>query len=977
MDTSIILGLLQNTAILLAFSLIYDYLWSRYDNPKSLSVKVVAGFILGAFGVILMMTPWKMVPGIVFDVRSVLLSVSGLFFGFVPTVIAMIITVLYRIMLGGSGMAMGVAVILVSGATGLIWSTLRPGWRIKNTVMELLSLGITVHLLMLLSTLLLPREIWFDTLKMLVLPVLLIYPPATLFLGLLMIHWSINWQNRKDVNASEKRFRTIIEQATDAMYLADFKGNILDVNSQSCKMLGYTRTELLNMNLADIDLVLAEPDKIDEYLQKIVHGETFLFESVQRHKNGSTMPVEISSGIIELNGIPIVIGFARNLTERKRIELILKQSEEHFRSIFENNQTAILITDTDAVIKMVNNAFCDVVGVQKEEIIGSTWLDWIPSPDKERLLDYNRKRLSEDEEAPEKFEFSFYHKNGSIRYGLANGSVMEDSDEIIVSFTDITERRILEQVQSFLLECGSPATGGKFFEPLAIYLSQVLNMEYVCIDRLAGDYLSAETLAVCNEGVFEKNVSYTLKDTPCGSVVGNKVCCFPEKVSELFPHDEALQVLNAESYIGVTLWASDGKPIGLIAVIGHKPLENSKLAESILNLVAIRAAGELERAEAEEALRRNEALLAQSQQIAHIGSWDLDLATRRLYWSDEVFRIFGLKPQQFQASYDYFLSRVHPDDRKIVDITYLDSLRDGKYGYETEHRIIRENTGEIRYMHEKCVHQRDDSGRVYRSVGMVQDMTESKLYEIEIHKLNEELEQRVIDRTAQLEAANKELEAFSYSVSHDLRTPLRALNGFSNILIEEYAAVLDDEGKRMLTVISQNATKMGHLIDDLLSFARLGRIEIVPSPINMKTLAAAVYNELVPETDKDKIRFTLGNIPATPGDPSMIKQVWVNLIGNAIKFTSKKTDRHIEIGVIAGENENIYFVRDNGAGFEMAHATKLFGVFQRLHSLKEFDGIGAGLAIVRRIILRHNGRIWAEGKVDEGATFYFSIPIIK
>jgi light-regulated signal transduction histidine kinase (bacteriophytochrome) len=170
---------------------------------------------------------------------------------------------------------------------------------------------------------------------------------------------------------------------------------------------------------------------------------------------------------------------------------------------------------------------------------------------------------------------------------------------------------------------------------------------------------------------------------------------------------------------------------------------------------------------------------------------------------------------------------------------------------------------------------------------------------------------------------------------------------------------------------------MGYLIDDLLSFSRLGRIEMLPSLINMKTMAETAYNELVPDKDKNKIRFTLGNIPAAPGDPSMVKQVWVNLIGNAIKFTSKKTDRHIEVGVMAGENENIYYVKDNGAGFEMAHATKLFGVFQRLHSLKDFDGIGAGLAIVRRIILRHNGRVWAEGKVNEGATFYFTLPLNK
>ncbi len=268
----------------------------------------------------------------------------------------------------------------------------------------------------------------------------------------------------------------------------------------------------------------------------------------------------------------------------------------------------------------------------------------------------------------------------------------------------------------------------------------------------------------------------------------------------------------------------------------------------------------------------------------------------------------------------------------------------------------------------------DSQNQLLGIVGISSDITERKLYEAEIHKLNEELEQRVVNRTAQLEAANKELEAFSYSVSHDLRTPLRALNGFATILTEDYSMALDDEGKRLLSVISENATKMGCLIDDLLSFSRLGRIEMLPSLINMKTMAETVYNELVPETEKDKIRFALGNIPAAPGDPSMVKQVWVNLIGNAIKFTSKKTDRHIEIGVITGENENIYFVKDNGAGFEMAKATKLFSVFQRLHTLKEFDGTGAGLAIVRRIILRHNGRVCAEGKVNEGATFYFTLP---
>jgi len=186
--------------------------------------------------------------------------------------------------------------------------------------------------------------------------------------------------------------------------------------------------------------------------------------------------------------------------------------------------------------------------------------------------------------------------------------------------------------------------------------------------------------------------------------------------------------------------------------------------------------------------------------------------------------------------------------------------------------------------------------------------------------------------------------------------------------------VLDDEGKRMLQVISANANKMGHLIDDLLSFARLNRTQIMPSLIDMNAMAKSVFDELVTDTDKAKIRFTLHHIPAAYGDSSMIKQVWVNLLGNALKFSAKKAESCIEVGVHTLNKEHVYYVKDNGAGFDMENAQKLFGVFQRLHSAKEFDGVGAGLAIVQRIILRHNGRIWAEGKVNEGATFHFTLP---
>ena len=230
------------------------------------------------------------------------------------------------------------------------------------------------------------------------------------------------------------------------------------------------------------------------------------------------------------------------------------------------------------------------------------------------------------------------------------------------------------------------------------------------------------------------------------------------------------------------------------------------------------------------------------------------------------------------------------------------------------------------------------------------------------------------ERTKQFEEAIKELEAFSYSVSHDLRAPLRAMSGFANILRETYSSSLNDEGIKMLQIITGNAKKMGNLIDDLLAFSRLGKQETYFSLVNMHDLAESVYNDLATEKEKEGITFILHDIPLAFGDISMIKQVWVNLIGNALKFSSLKKERIIEIDGRENGPENIYSVKDNGAGFNMKYANKLFGVFQRLHSVNQFEGTGVGLAIVQRIIVRLNGRIWAEGLENEGATFHFTLP---
>ena len=372
----------------------------------------------------------------------------------------------------------------------------------------------------------------------------------------------------------------------------------------------------------------------------------------------------------------------------------------------------------------------------------------------------------------------------------------------------------------------------------------------------------------------------------------------------------------------------------------------------------------------EESLRESVKMFRSAMEHAAIGKALVAPDGRWLKVNPALCRIIGYSEEELLAS--DFQSITHPDDLE-ADLDNVHRVLRGEIDtFQMEKRYVHKD-GHIIWALLSVSLVRSLQGEPRFFISQIQDITDRKRAEREIRRLNTELEDKVQRRTAQLTATNKELEAFAYSVSHDLRAPLRAIDGFSQALSEDYADALDDTGMDYLRRVRAAAQRMAQLIDDLLALSRLSQVDIARRPIDIGSLARQVATDLQQREPKRQVEWRFPEELLTEGDPQLLRVALENLLGNAWKFTRHRSAAQIEVGRIDKDGVAVFFVRDNGAGFDMAFADKLFGPFQRLHDTRDFEGHGIGLATVQRIIHRHGGRIWAEAAPDHGATFYFSL----
>lgn len=538
-------------------------------------------------------------------------------------------------------------------------------------------------------------------------------------------------------------------------------------------------------------------------------------------------------------------------------------------------------------------------------------------------------------EADLNLEFRIVHPNGSVRFLKAHSLLQRNEQgepcRIVGINYDITERKQAE----LELRRSHDLREAIFHESAdALFLVEPTTTTTVDCNRRAVELFEAEG-----------------RDSLIG-IQGNTLQRYPFTAAELADIKSSLQEKGFWSqeieYVtqqGRLFWGNiAARPIG---VAGR-------------SMTLVRVTDITDRKQADAQLRSLSDRLSLAVESAAIAIWDWNIETDILTWDERMHDLYGIDPAQFAGIYEAWISCVHRDDRASTETAIQQALR-GEKDYDLEFRVVRPD-GSCRFIKAYALVQRNAQGQPQRMIGVNFDISERKQVELEL-----------LQTSAQLAASNRELEAFAYSVSHDLRSPLRAIDGFSKALLEDYGDLIDAEGQDFFSRIRHNVMRMGMLIDDLLRLSRVSRSEMQYSQVNLSALVQEQLLDLQLTEPDRRVAAVVAPDLTVSADLTLMRVVISNLVQNAWKFTSHHAQARIEFGLAQLPGGPAYFIRDDGAGFDMAYANMLFGVFQRLHNIDEFPGTGIGLATVQRAIARHGGQIWAEGAVEQGAVFYFKL----